>query len=450
MNKTKKAIIILSIILINSKLLIGQVNIPQFETPKPSTLTPNIITGNQTGQPNFFPNYNQTNGLTNTQISNNAAMQEVGYYEKLRQEQNNLINDAVTQSNNNSISYNLPSFKGEKGTENFQNAFNQINDMLLGKQPLDLKKAVFLTENAYLGNRLDYSKYSNAIKQMVNLCKIKIKQEKGNPNDELTKKIMLYRFMSDTLQFYDYQAEKKVYTYPMTYDFDDFEGKEDWTKMFVTKLMNEGKGQCHSLPLHYMILSQEIGTEAFLSYSPSHSYVKIRDKYNRWYNLELTNGLITSDAAVVESGYVKSEALLNKVYLDTIGIKKVVASTLVDLAQGYKNRYGYDDFVLQCAEKSLEYFPTNTFAMQLKSDYLTIRFDYVAWQYGRPPLEVLQQDPKAMEIFAERNEMYLKLDNSGFEQMPPDKYQDWLKSLSIEKNKEIHKQKYIQLNKVNH
>jgi hypothetical protein len=193
-----------------------------------------------------------------------------------------------------------------------------------------------------------------------------------------------------------------------------------------------------------------MGTEAFLSYSPSHSYVKIRDKYNRWYNLELTNGLITSDAAVVESGYVKSEALLNKIYLDTIGIKKVVASTLVDLAQGYKNRYGYDDFVLQCAEKSLEYFPTNTFAMQLKSDYLTIRFDYVAWQYGRPTLEVLQKDPKAMEIFAERNGMYSKLDNSGFEQMPPDKYQDWLKSLTKEKNKEIHKQKYIQLNKVNH
>jgi hypothetical protein len=410
-------------------------------TPKPATFT-NYANGfNQNNQARGT--VNPTNLINNDIQARNQAMIRQDM-EQVRLMNQHKLNEFKT------ISYELPSFRDKAGADNFINAYNEISKMLSGELPLDLKRAVFLVENAYFANSLDYNKYNNAIKQMVGLCNIKLKNEKSKIDKDLAKKIILYRFMSDTLQFYDYQQEKKVYTYPMTYDFEDFEGKEDWSKMFVTKLMSNGKGQCHSLPLLYMILAQEIGTEAFLSYSPSHSYVKIRDKYNRWYNIELTNGLITSDAAVMESGYVKSEALLNKIYLDTIGIKKVVASTLVDLAQGYKNRFGYDDFVLQCANKSLEYFPTNIYAEQLKSDYLTIKFDYVAWQYGRPPLSVLQKDPKAMEIFAERNAMYSKIDASGFEEMPADKYQDWLKSLQAEKNKAIHKQQYLQLNKVNY
>ncbi len=42
-------------------------------------------------------------------------------------------------------------------------AFNEINKMLMGQSPLDFKRAVFLTENAFHSNRLDYKEFCQKI-----------------------------------------------------------------------------------------------------------------------------------------------------------------------------------------------------------------------------------------------------------------------------------------------
>jgi len=191
-----------------------------------------------------------------------------------------------------------------------------------------------------------------------------------------------------------------------------------------------------------------MGSEAFLSYSPSHSFIKIRDNIGKWYNLELTNGVIISDAAILESGYIKSEAIKNKIYLDTLGTNKIIAQCFIDLAQGYKFKYGYDEFVFACIEKSLKYFPNNIFAIQMKADYLTLQTFYIASQYGEDRIVEMRQDTTTISLFNLRNALYKEIDEMGFEQMPPEKYESWLKSLSQAKIIEDHNKQLIKLNEL--
>ena len=79
--------------------------------------------------------------------------------------------------------------------------------------------------------------------------------------------------------------------------------------MFVQKLLVTGKGQCNSLPKLYLILAEEIGAEAHLALSPNHSYIKFPDDEGNWHNIELTNNMLTTDAFILNSGYVKAEAI---------------------------------------------------------------------------------------------------------------------------------------------
>jgi hypothetical protein len=200
--------------------------------------------------------------------------------------------------------------------------------------------------------------------------------------------------------------------------------------------MGGGKGQCHSMPLLYLILAEEIGVKAWLSYSPSHTYIKVDDGKGNMLNYETTNGYYTTDVFVQSSGYVKAEAVRSGIYMATMSRKEVIAACLADMAKGYAIKYGFDNFVINCIEKSLEYSPNNVYALQSKSDYQTSLFFYVIDQLGRPPVEQLPEFPKAYGLFLKMHEIYGQIDGLGFEEMPQDAYERWLKSFDTEKGKQ--------------
>ncbi|MGD0343153.1 MAG: hypothetical protein ABSA76_15740, partial [Bacteroidales bacterium] len=137
----------------------------------------------------------------------------------------------------------------------------------------------------------------------------------------------------------------------------------------------------------------------------------------------------------LDCGYIKSEAVKNHIYLDTIGKERTIAAMYFDLANGYVKKYGYDEFVIQCVDSSLQYFPNNIFALQLKADWHTANCMYVKRQKGNPTVEEFKRDPKANELLRKMQMMYQIIDNTGYEQMPEEKYQRWLQMLEEEKNK---------------
>jgi hypothetical protein len=393
-------------------------------TPQPTTLSPQATIGFPTPYPTMPNAFGQNMSI---QQQNQMLIQQ-----SMQIEQQQLLAgiDASTRDINQPIQYELPDQSQQEGGDIFKQSFLEISDMLEGKQDLSLKRAVFLSENATYGN-LDYEWFCYLIQRETDFVKSALAAESLSLNNKDAVKWMLYRLFADTIQI---GSEKH---FPFTYDFEDPFGKTDWTKMFVTKLLMTRKGQCHSMPLLYLILAEELGVDAYLSLSPQHSYIKVKNAKGIWYNFETTNAHYTNDSWVLSSNFIKSESIQQGVYLDTLGKRKVVASCLNDLGQAYIHKFGaYDKFTLQCAEKTLESHSNNINAMKIKANYRTVLFDYVVWQMNYPPPESIQEYPEAYKLLRLRDEIYDRMDALGFEEMPEEIYSTWLKSFETEKGKQ--------------
>lgn len=335
------------------------------------------------------------------------------------------------------IQYDFPSQANQAGTENYRKSAKLLNDMLSGTVPMNLRDAVFSVENAYFGGTLEYNKYTKAIQGMISTAKLKTQQDGYDWNNPLTRNVMLFRVMADTMKIKQPSKESFIMSYPLRYDFDDFFGKNDWSKMFVSKLLSTKTGQCHSMPLLYLIMCEATNTSANIAYSPMHSYIKFKDPNNEWHNLELTNGHIVTDAFIIGSGFISSEALKNKIYMQPQTKKQVIQECLADLVSGYVFKYGYDEFAKQNLSNILKNGPNFLQALQIKSNYETSRFAYVAEQLGRPPLDSIKAHyPRAYKLYEERNRTYKQIDDLGYRDMPADAYQDWLKSMDKETQKQ--------------
>ncbi len=420
-------------------------NVPIVSTPKPATMQSNaVIQGTTVPQPNAYQPFGSSADAQNVRV-----ISEIG---KIRKQQ--LL---VQQAHSRPV-FNfevcrsvipLPDFGSESGAEYYRNAFGEISKMLTGEAPLSLKDAIFLSENAYLENKMSYKAYNNHISETVGLCREKIRQQSLNPDDDEVKMMMLFHYITDTFKLKLPGAEQMLVHYPIQYDFEDFYGRTDLCKRFITKVMDENSGQCHNMPEYCLILADAMGVNnAYLSRSPDHSFVKFQDNDSRWHNLELTCGAVINDQNYLNSGFIKAEALRNKLYLEPLTRQETVADVLVDLASGYVRKYGYDEFVLQCAETALKYYPACVRARMLRANSHTARALYVIERTGMPNPERLHLCPQAYKLHQIMLQSYQELDDTGYEEMPPEVYLDWLNRVNEEVKKPENQKKSIRLQQI--
>lgn len=309
----------------------------------------------------------------------------------------------------------------------YEAARAEIGAMLAGRAPLSFKRAVYLTENAYLDGGLDWAAFdtliavqADAVRALAQTLDLKAPQSptwaqlspqrQAEYLTQLRLNAAIYAFMTDARVGPDYQ-----------YDFEDFAGERDWRQMLVAKLLVTGKGNCHSLPFLYKILADEVGAEAYLSLAPNHLYIQHHDykQYEReWYNVELTNRSFPMDAWLVASGYITVSSLQTGLWMDTLGTRRALTLCLVDLAKGYTRKSGdaAAGFVEETARLALQHYPENPNARLLLVECL--RRQYLA-PTRRPQVEVLQ----------ELTERARRLVKDGYREMPLAMYQDWLGSL---------------------
>lgn len=331
--------------------------------------------------------------------------------------------------------FGLPSNNHKKGTSRYRSAYLELN--MLDPAHFSIKKAVIIVENAFLENQLEKEAFNKFIKQSASFIQNKMKELGVDETDNVVKNLMLYRFFSDTLEL----KSKKLKHTPFTYDFDDYWGKEDWTKMFVSKLLKTGSGQCSSMPRLYLILAEELGAEAFLSLSPNHSFIRFRDNEENWYNVELTNGMFTTDSFVLQSGFIKAEALREKIYMQELNTKQLLSQSYVDLAAGYIHKYGYDSFVEEVVLKALTLYPKSITANLTYSNFLTEQFEYSCSQVGINPrnkneLQNIRYFPMLIEMLEKTKAQYAKIDALGYEYMSTKDYQNWLDKLQEAKQQQ--------------
>jgi hypothetical protein len=415
-------------------------NLPNVNTPQPSTfsnyqnqswLNPQ---NNMPNVPNALDLFRGKDEPSRINQQNQKIINEVEQNQIRQQEALNEIYREI-QIQNISINYNLPSFSHLKETSFYVETFKKMSN--LDVENFSIKDVNFEIENTYFQNKKDKGEFDKIIKSSGEFILAKMKELKYDSNSNLAKNFMLFQFFSETIQLKNNGQKHDAFKY----DFEDYLGIKDHSKMFVSKLISTQSGQCHSMPLLYLILAEEIGAEAYLSTSPNHSFIKFKDENNKWYNIELTNGMFTTPSFMINSGYIKAEALQNKIYLQNLTKQELLSNFYVDLANGYIHKFGYDDFINEVVSKSIELNPNNINAQMIKANYLAQRFEYVCYQLKINPrdnkqLQNIHNYPKVVEMLHQVNQQNKLIDNLGYSQMPAEAYEKWLDSLQEEKNKQ--------------
>ena len=249
----------------------------------------------------------------------------------------------------------------EKSKKLFQDAFNEYIEMLDGKREISLKRAVFLYENAYSDDTLNYSEFCKTIEKIVYKLKFNI-QLNNLERYKTGGNYMVFSYLKEPNELNKNQ--------PYMYDFEDFTGRKDYSKVFVTKLLRTKKGNCLSLPLLYKILCDELGAKSYLAEAPNHLYIKHQDEDGQWVNVELTNGGFPKDQWIIQQLGISVEAIKNEIYMKPLSEEESVVLCMNHLGSAYRRKYGDDNFVYEVANKGLSYFPKNILLLTLKANCL--------------------------------------------------------------------------------
>lgn len=322
----------------------------------------------------------------------------------------------------------------------FRNAKALLEQMLHIPDEFNLRKAVFLMENAF-DPSIKWTDFNNRLNEMETHLKYFLQQEGINNDDALGKNMAIFRFFSDTLSVWHGDKERNIVSYPLLYDFDDFWGRQDFTKTFVTKLINEGSGQCRSMPLLYLILAESLDTEAYLSLIPNHSYVKIRDEKGHLHNIELTNHAFVSDQFIMQSGFVKSEAVRNRSYMQALTREELIAHIIWELGHAFTRAFGYDHFMIECNNTTLKYYPASIAAHQTNEMYYGQLLERIKQEYRRHRIALsdINKDENAEFVYIQVLGAQQEVDRLGWFPMPESMYESWLESVRKEAEKQKNK-----------
>lgn len=285
------------------------------------------------------------------------------------------------------------------------------------------------------------------MKQRATLVKQILKSENLNAKNNTALNYGIMKLYQQNNSYYDKKTKQSYSVKPFRYDFEDFRGEKDYTKMFTTKMLLTGKGQCHSMPLLYLMIAEQLGAKAYLSLAPQHSFIQFTDNNNNLMNFETTNGNLVSSNWLQQSGFINANALKAKTYLDTLNQRQLYAQCLSDLLLGYMDKFGYDDFAEQMRQKILQVNPNNTTANIIDANIKTqIAFQKIK-AAGNPKEQDLPNFPEAYQAYLNMQAAYDKVDGLGYQEMPKEAYQKWLKSIEAEKKKQQTKELKEQMNR---
>lgn len=250
--------------------------------------------------------------------------------------------------------------KAQNSQAYYLNAYSEIESML-NSSFYDFKKAIILTEKAYLENQFNEDLFHKLIQFYASIgnqiiVSGNIEYTEQDKNIAMAQ-CAIFTFITDSIPIMINQ--KQVMSIPFSYNYSDFAGQKDWSNMFVFTLMKTNKGNCHSLPYLYKIIMDELGYKSHLALAPNHIYIKAHNKKVGWYNIELTCGDFPTDAWYAASGYIHTDAIRNGIYMRALTDKETVSMSLIDLAQGYQAKFGIRDgsFIIKCCNTALKHLP---------------------------------------------------------------------------------------------
>jgi hypothetical protein len=180
--------------------LFGQV--PIFQSPQPANLgsygtqfTPNQANPNRQNQQLIYRHFQQQQQiqLQNQLLINQATRQGQQTQSRYCRRHCTFANptyNSVAEAYN-SLNHKFPTVT-KKGASFYENTLQKFENMLTGKEPLNLKRAVYLVENSYYENTMPYKDFDETLQNIAGLIALKMKQDKM-PNTTLAKNLAIYQ-----------------------------------------------------------------------------------------------------------------------------------------------------------------------------------------------------------------------------------------------------------------
>jgi hypothetical protein len=322
-----------------------------------------------------------------------------------------------------------------QATKSYWDALVFLLDMSEGKRKFSLTEAVYTVENTYLKNRLSKDEFYGAIKLRADLAKQIMKREQLDPNNNLAKNYAIQKQFSQENK-YTLPTGKEITIPRLGYDFHDFLGDTNHTQVFVSKLLATNIGQCHSMPLLYLAIAEQLNAQAYLSHAPDHLFIKFSDGDGSMYNFETTNGCVVSDSRIMQSGYITATAIRNKVFLDTLSQQRLLAMFMYDLAISYHRDYGFDGFTETALKYAMPLDPNGVQGEIVLSRFWEAKTKKAEQYYHTRTKEEFEQNPVTSAMYRNLQKVYDAIDASGYRKMPPDAYAAWLKAVGKERDKQ--------------
>jgi hypothetical protein len=313
---------------------------------------------------------------------------------------------------------------------------NAYELLRMNPDSFSVSKAIYLSESSYYSNPANFSAFEKAIKEKAELVRQILKREGLSDTNNIAIHYAIQKLYTRDYFLYDTKTKRIRKVPKLRYDFTDYMGEQHWEKVFLTKLLASGSGQCHSLPLFYLCLMEQLGGKAYLSLSPNHSFIQYFDDRGHRYNFETTNGNLVTNAWLMQSTYVNATALKNGTYLDTLSKRQLFAQIASDLLLNYIMTFGYDEFSDQLTDGVLMFDHKNLTALMTKANLLTFTFQEKAKKAGNPPVKDLDRFPELKALHGQMQQLYREIAATGYQQMPEKVYKEWLKSVELEKKKQ--------------
>jgi regulator of sirC expression with transglutaminase-like and TPR domain len=145
---------------------------------------------------------------------------------------------------------------------------------------------------------------------------------------------------------------------PFGYDLDDPFGENIRNKLLLTYLTTR-KGNCISMPILFVIVSQKVGLEATLSTAPLHVFARVKTDEGTWFNVEATGFGTKTDSRYRTDFSITPRAVESGIYLQSLTRRQSLGVILGTLMEHYgktgqpERRLTLADLVLKLDSKNV-------------------------------------------------------------------------------------------------
>ena len=125
---------------------------------------------------------------------------------------------------------------------------------------------------------------------------------------------------------------------------------------------------------------------------------------------------------------ITAEAIRSGAYMEPLSKQQTLATSLFDLALGYKTQFGLNDFYLEVVKEALKYYPHSIELTSQEADYHAAKVE-----------EAKQEKDlsKAKHHYEQFQLLSKRMVELGYREETPEQYEQWVQSVEAEKAKQV-------------